>query len=311
MPPDTLFSDPDQMAGWTSEPSTIHTFHARVGTVRVQPGAFSVGRVSKRTRGAMVTVQQDEDLTRRWAQEQAETERHADALVLRTLTALVTTSEELKGRIRSEIERTIDEYRRTRQQLDRELAQATAELALVRQAIERERTAVLAQAHLEARQIVDAARQAREAVLGEDTNPGGIGPRPTTAPHSTGPESPTPTHDSVASFTSPTSAPDRVVRPAPPLLRAYAPRPDPAPPHPVELIFEDVPGYQQASALERAVSDVLPDEEIDILQFDRGELVLGVRVSDLGWLADQLVAAWPASLELQVVAGHRARFRCV
>jgi hypothetical protein len=72
-----------------------------------------------------------------------------------------------------------------------------------------------------------------------------------------------------------------------------------------------VPGYQQASALERAVNDLLPNEEIDILQFDQGQLVLGLQATDLGRLADQLVAGSPASLELEAVAGNRARFRCL
>ena len=72
-----------------------------------------------------------------------------------------------------------------------------------------------------------------------------------------------------------------------------------------------MPGYQQASALERAVNDLLPNEEIDILQFDRGQLVLGLQAADLLRLADQLVAGSPASLELEAVAGDRAKFRCV
>jgi len=79
----------------------------------------------------------------------------------------------------------------------------------------------------------------------------------------------------------------------------------------VELVFDGVPGYQQASALERAVNDLLPDEEIDILQFDRGQLVLGLQAADLGRLADQLVAGSPASLEIEAVAGDRATFRCM
>ena len=79
----------------------------------------------------------------------------------------------------------------------------------------------------------------------------------------------------------------------------------------MELVFDGVPGYQQASALERAVNDLLPDEEIDILQFDRGQLVLGLQAADLGRLADQLVAGSPASLEIEAVAGDRATFRCM
>jgi hypothetical protein len=93
--------------------------------------------------------------------------------------------------------------------------------------------------------------------------------------------------------------------------RAYPPRPIAAQRRPVELLFDGVPGYQQASALERAVNDLLPNEEIDILRFERGQLVLGLQAADLQRLAEQLVAGSPASLELHAVAADQARFRCL
>ena len=116
----------------------------------------------------------------------------------------------------------------------------------------------------------------------------------------------------VASLLSgpPAPAPDRPARPIPFHVRAYTQQPAPARRRPVELVFDGVPGYQQASALERAVNDLLPNEDIDILQFDRGQLVLGLQAIDLEGLADQLVAGSPASLKLEAVAGDRATFRC-
>jgi hypothetical protein len=80
---------------------------------------------------------------------------------------------------------------------------------------------------------------------------------------------------------------------------------------PVELVFDAVPGYQQASAVERALNDLLPDEDVDIVEFERGQLILSVQATDLHALALQLVAASPASLELDAVAGDRATFRCL
>jgi hypothetical protein len=79
----------------------------------------------------------------------------------------------------------------------------------------------------------------------------------------------------------------------------------------VELVFEGVPGYQQASALELALNDLLPDSGVDIVEFEQGQLVLSAEVADLEQLADQLVAAAPASLRLAAVTGDRATFRCL
>jgi hypothetical protein len=98
---------------------------------------------------------------------------------------------------------------------------------------------------------------------------------------------------------------------------APAPLPVPQPaarsavPRQVELVFDGVPGYQQASALEMAVGDLLPDGDVDIVEFERGQLVLSAQAADLDGLAGQLVASMPASLQLSAVAGDRATFRCV
>jgi hypothetical protein len=374
-----------------------------------------------------VSDQQEEEILRRRAREQAEIERQTDALVLRTLTTLVTASEELKSKLRRDTESLLEGYRRTKRQLESELSRTTAERVRSRREAEQERATIVAEAKTQAREIVDAAKRERETMLAEaramqqrlrgledqirsmfgpgvagfaersaaasaaapdaavpfvpgspalppplaeaplateadDTGPdvvphpaeseGLVAEEPATVSPAAGPAAPpeppaetvpdreaealaeapasspppplpavpvvptpppAPAPSPVASFTpsSPAPAPDRPVQPAPSPARAYPPRPAPARRRPVELVFDGVPGYQQASALERAVNDLLPDEEIDILQFDRGQLVLGLQAADLGRLADQLVAGSPASLELEAVAGDRATFRCM
>jgi len=74
-------------------------------------------------------------------------------------------------------------------------------------------------------------------------------------------------------------------------------------------VFDGVPGYQQAAALEQAVSDLVSDEEVEIEEFEQGQLVLTVTVSDLSALAEQLVAASPASIALDDVSDDHATFR--
>jgi hypothetical protein len=354
-----------------------------------------------------VSDQQDEEILRRRAREQAEIERQTDALVLRTLTSMVTASEELKAKLRRDTEGLLDGYRRTKRQLDNEISLTTAERLRSRREAEQERAEIVREAREQAREIVDAAKREREQMLAEvremeqrlrsledqirsvfgpgfaglgepgdaapavadvpaeapgvaaaeapvpfvpgspampgqpaeastDASPDDALPdveRPTAEreepvaeePAPASPAEPTPqeSHEarvdapvapsSVASLlpVPPAPAPERPARPVPFPVRAYTQQPAPARRRPVELVFDGVPGYQQASALERAVNDVLPDEEIDILQFDRGQLVLGLQATDLGRLADQLVAGSPASLELEAVAGDRATFRCI
>jgi hypothetical protein len=99
--------------------------------------------------------------------------------------------------------------------------------------------------------------------------------------------------------------------PVPP-MSARVPTPQLAgAPHDVELVFVGVAGYQQASALELAVNDLLPDGDVDIVEFEHGQLVLSAQAADLNDLADQVVAATPAALQLGAVCGDRATFRCV
>jgi hypothetical protein len=372
-----------------------------------------------------VSDQQEEEILRRRAREQAEIERQTDTLVLRTLTSLVTASEELKAKLRRDTEGLLEGYRRTKRQLDNEIALATSERLRSRRAAEQERAEILREARVEAREIVEAAKREREQMLAdaratelrlreveeqlrsvfgrgipglerptdaaaaparppaelpvasppeppaeptaeappdaadapepfEPASPAALGQlaealaaaRPVDADedreppvaasdeavvegpapdgpaeaapqarHEDGPDAPS-APSAVASLLSgppiPAPAPDRPARPLPFPARAYTQQPAPAPARrPVTLIFDGVPGYQQAMALERAVNDVLPDEEIDILQFERGQLVLGLQATDLGRLADQLVAGSPASLALDAVDGDRATFRCI
>jgi len=116
---------------------------------------------------------------------------------------------------------------------------------------------------------------------------------------------------------SPPAPPERPVE-APPSLAAILTAP-PAPstgaeprrirPRQVRLIFHGVPGYQQAMALDQAVSDLVPDEAVEIDEFEQGRLVLTVIVTDLTALAWQLVAASPASITLDGTDGDRATFR--
>lgn len=376
--------------------------------------------------------QQGEDILRRRAREQAEIERQTDALVLRTLTSMVTASEELKAKLRRDVEGLLDGYRRTKRQLDNEISLTTAERLRSRREAELERAEIVREAKAQAREIVEAAKREREGMLAEvrsmeqrlrsledqirsvfgpgipglpersadrtvettaetpdaaapfvpgssamldhsadvssaamaddaapdaglqpDEHPGLVGEEPAPVAPVAGPEEPAApsvedaSHEAddeerteapaaavpppspvvpvdaapppaaapspVASLTPvpPAPASDRPSRPVPFPVRAYTQQSALARRRPVELVFDGVPGYQQASALERAVNDLLPNEEIDILQFDRGQLVLGLQAADLGRLADQLVAGAPASLELEAVAGDQARFRCV
>ena len=102
-------------------------------------------------------------------------------------------------------------------------------------------------------------------------------------------------------------------RPAPPSQPATTAttQPTPAGRRPVSLVFSGIQGYQQASALELAISDLLPDGDVDVVEFERGQLVLSVHVADLRGLAEQLVTAAPASLALDAVTADRATFRCL
>jgi hypothetical protein len=379
-----------------------------------------------------VSEQHEEESLRRASREQAEIERQTDALVLRTLTAMVTAAEDLKSKLRRDTEDVLENYRRTKRSLENEISLAGAERQRLRRDAEDERDGLLERARETADQIVADAESERESLLAEvrvmeqrlrglesqiraalglgtddppravDAPVGRMAPAP--APASAAPEpepEPEPEPAFVASFSppvveqplepepapAPASADDDAVtedesatpapgatsdammsdedlqaalaavleaptapilppavefppagplpqvapaRPAPlPPVRSSAPAPAPMPtpapapvpaptsqpvpsgPRPVRLIFDGVPGYQQAAVLEQAVSDLMPHEEVDIEEFEQGQLVLTVTVSDLPALAEQLVAASPASLALEGVSGDSATFRYV
>jgi len=340
-----------------------------------------------------VSEQHEEESLRRWAREQAEIERQTDALVLRTLTAMVTAAEDLKSKLRRDTESMLEEYRKTKRGLENEIGLSTAERQRFRRELEQERESIISQATTQAKEIVDAAEREREQLLREtrgmeqrlrsiegqirslfgqqsagaadaDEAPPAPTPAAPAASPSRGFSPSTFTRAATPSFTPPVVTPAAPVAPAPaptpepdedevaesafvedeaelidededeatvaaappvftpappppvisaptPVISAPAPRPAPSNVRrTVELVFDGVPGYQQASALERAIDDLVPDGEVDIVDFERGQLVLNVQVADLEALATQLVATSPASLELEGVDGDRATFHC-
>jgi hypothetical protein len=341
-----------------------------------------------------VSEQHDEESLRRWAREQAEIERQTDALVLRTLTAMVTAAEDLKSKLRRDTETILEEFRRSKRGLENEISLSGAERQRFRREAEQEREEIVAQAQAQARTILEGAEREREQLLGEvrvmeqrlrgledqirsflgsaggddpaeespaapASRPAAESPAPAFVPSSAAAGRGAPEPDEIENLVAePVTAapapaaeavePDwsiadsdededavsgvpaaTVAPPPPPATPAprRAPAPTPPPPTPsapvpaaraaqagprlVELVFDGVPGYQQASALERAVNDLLPGEEVDIVDFEQGQLVLNVQATDLGALADRLVAASSASIELEGVAGDRATFRCL
>lgn len=344
-----------------------------------------------------MSEQHEEESLRRWAREQAEIERQTDALVLRTLTAMVTAAEDLKSKLRRDTESMLEEYRKSKRALENEISLSTAERQRFRREVEQERETILSEANTQAREIVEAAEREREQLLREtrvmeqrlrgiegqiralfgqtaapadapaeeskpaapaaapptvSAAPASRGFTPTTFERATPPPTlvasvapPPPTDededdeevatalvedeaelvdDIEEADESPTGA---APAPAPVANRPFTPAPPPpvvaaAPPAPapvsrpaqrrmVELVFDGVPGYQQASAHERAVDDLVPDGEVDILDFERGQLVLNVQATDLDALAEQLVATSTAVLlELESVEADRATFHC-
>ena len=337
-----------------------------------------------------MSEQHEEESLRRWAREQAEIERQTDALVLRTLTAMVTAAEDLKSKLRRDTETMLEEYRKTKRGLENEIGLSTAERQRFRRELEQERETIISEATSQAKEIVDNAEREREQLLRETRTmeqrlrsiegqirslfgqQAGMAAAGTDSAASSGAPAAataTPAAPAARTFTPPTYT--RAATPAftPPVVTpspAAAPTADedvesalvedeaglvdevdgdeeetvavappaftPAPPPPiitmptsapaprpvpvkqrrvVELVFDGVPGYQQASALERAIDELVPDGEVDILDFERGQLVLNVQVADLDILAEQLVAtSATVLLELESVEGDRATFHC-
>lgn len=370
--------------------------------------------------------QHEEAGLRRLTDERAEIERQTDALVLRTLAALVTAAEDLKAKLRRETDSLLEEYQRAKELLDDQHSLVESARQEVRREAEQEREAILAEAREQARAIVDEAQRERESLLAEVraveqrlrlldgqirtvlgldvptrpdrreedevTAPGTALPtRPTTrsvptdepsrhftpvdpagltragavtadepgepeddaadppavgSPRASGasswraasadpdrpfrepPDEPEPADEPTVPRRAPfeplrtagSVSPPTTARPArPPVDReipasrpASSPRPSERPggrPRPVELVFAGVPGYQHATAIERAVNDLLLDGEVDVVEFEAGQLVLRAQAADLRTLAERLVATAPASLELADCAGDRAAFR--
>jgi cell division septum initiation protein DivIVA len=360
-----------------------------------------------------VTEQHEEESLRRLAREQAEIERQTDALVLRTLTAMVTAAEDLKTRLKRDTETILEGYRRTKRGLDNDISMATAERQRFRREAEQQRDAIISDAQTQAHEIVAGAERKRETLLAEgrameqrllgleeqikaafgldatpDASPGSASsvaeparasftPMPSfVAANPAGPsfasrpvedtpeaeqqdlddiedlvvapplmaETPAPVapaepdepeaaedifgddDEDQDSLTGPVAASPHAValRPAPAPTPpaparstastpppASAPSPRPARRRLVELVFDGVPGYQQASALELAVNDLVPVGGVDIVEFEHSQLVLSAQATDVQGLANQLLARSPASLQLVGVTGDRATFRCV
>jgi len=327
-----------------------------------------------------VSEQHEEEILRRWAREQSEIERQTDALVLKALTAMVTAAEDLKSKLRRDVESILEEYRRTKRGLENEISLGTAERQRFRREAEQERDSMISQAETRAREIVSNAERERETLLTEvrsmeqrlrsldeqirsvfgielapapadepeapvaaqaepepepEPSDGFVAASPavlTSRSASFGAASPQVVpvlDDSEDEVAAPPAARSRSAPPAPaapfvdddddesPGVVAAQAAPAPASvarqttPHQVELVFDGVPGYQQASALEMAVGDLLPDGDVDIVEFEQGQLILSAQAADLEGLADQLVSSTPASLQLKAVTGDRATFVCV
>src|ERR1700754_4548915 len=98
---------------------------------------------------------------RRWSREQAEIERQTDALVLKALTAMVTAAEDLKSKLRRDVEGILEEYRRNKRSLENEISLGTAERQRFRRETEHERDAIISEAQSRAREIVEVAERER------------------------------------------------------------------------------------------------------------------------------------------------------
>lgn len=124
-------------------------------------------RNQQRASETAVSEQHEEESLRRAAREQAEIERQTDALVLRTLTAMVTAAEDLKSKLRRDSEDILENYRRTKRGLENEISLAGAERQRLRREAEDERDVLLERARETADQIVADAESERESLLAE------------------------------------------------------------------------------------------------------------------------------------------------
>ena len=117
----------------------------------------------------------DPELPHRWALERAELQSKVDALVHQAVAGLFKSAEDLKQRIRDETLAEIQEGRRERDSLQRQIADARRELeetragqqVAVEAELASEREAMLAEARAEADRVIRAARAERESMLSE------------------------------------------------------------------------------------------------------------------------------------------------
>ena len=77
----------------------------------------------------------------------------------------------------------------------------------------------------------------------------------------------------------------------------------------LQLVFDGVPGYQQAAAIERAVGDLVEDGEVEIIEFEQGQLVLQVEAANPRALADRLMAKSPLPMRLVASGQDSATFQ--
>jgi hypothetical protein len=72
----------------------------------------------------------------------------------------------------------------------------------------------------------------------------------------------------------------------------------PAGPRTMQLIFTNVPGYQQAAAIERTTRQLPDVSNVDVQEFERGRLVLEVQAGNPSALADAMVSSAPAAMSV-------------
>ena len=81
------------------------------------------------------------------------------------------------------------------------------------------------------------------------------------------------------------------------------------PPRSLQLVFDGVPGYQQAAAIERSVGDLVEGAEVEIIEFEQGQLVLRVEATNPRAIADRLVARPPLPMRLVASGQDNATFQ--
>lgn len=280
------------------------------------------------------------DPTSRWGLERAEIQAEVDTLVHQLFAGLLKAADELKERIRKDTDSLLENNRQIRAELMREIEAARAELdqtrAMSRSAAEaemqQERERILAEARGQANDIIRAAEVERDRLLGEirategrlraleiqiqqalGAATGASATTAATASFAAPPPSSAPPAADEFSPLEPTPAKSEPPAPAPPAVDEPAAAEPvsaepaapamPTAPREVQLVFTSVPGYQQAAALERAARGLPNVGTVDVLEFERGRLVLQLHTTNDSALPDDLIARAP--LTLQVVGRDR------